>query len=66
MKISGTHLAFDMNCQEPILTVFREAAVLWIFLVFAASAVDTMKLTLVKGNHMTSEAGIQLPLPSTR
>jgi hypothetical protein len=38
MKISGTHLAFDMNCQEPSLLVFQEAAILWIFPCFAASA----------------------------
>ena len=31
-----------------------------------ASAIDPMKLAKIKGNHMTSEAGIQLPLPSTR
>ena len=39
-----------MNCQEPILTVFREAAVPWIFLVFAASAIDPMKFDRNKTN----------------
>ncbi len=55
-----------MNYREPILILFQEAAVFWIFSCFAASVVDPMKLNLVKGNHATLEAGIQLPLPSTR
>ena len=29
-----------MNCREPILLVFQEAAILWIFPCFAASAID--------------------------
>ena len=33
-ELSRTHLAFDMNCREPILIVFREAAILWIFSCF--------------------------------
>jgi hypothetical protein len=32
---------------------------------FVASAMDPMKLAKIKGNHMTFDAGIQLPLPST-
>jgi hypothetical protein len=28
-----------------------------------ASAVDPMKLTRTKGNHLSKKAGIQLPLP---
>ena len=31
-----------------------------------ASAFDSMKLTTTKGNHYTSEEGIQLPLPLSR
>ena len=30
-ELSGTHLAINMSCREPILLVFREAAVPWIF-----------------------------------
>ncbi len=55
-----------MNWREPILLVSGRQTLLGFFLVFAASAVDPMKLDLVKGNHMTLDAGIQLPLPSTR
>ena len=52
-ELSGTHLAINMSCREPILLVFREAAVPWIFPCFCCFCHGPMKLTLIKGSKHT-------------
>jgi hypothetical protein len=69
--VKGSHFLLGMDfsclCQGPSETTFGQRQPFfcggWISV---ASAIALMKSILVKGNYVTLESGIQLPLPLTR
>ncbi len=71
VKIKGNHFAsesrIDCLCQEPDEIAFDQRQLYDLgSRNSVASAFDPMKPARVKGNHMTLDVGIQLPLPLTR
>ena len=60
---AAAFLASAVSAIEPMNQFWSKATIFCGGWILVASAVEPMKSILVKGNYMTLEAGIWLPLP---